>query len=264
VCEDGMRVGAKRRHGSDATDLGDCEPSGEVGVANNTAATSCRVLIEGDDDHRLHPIDTLCLRLCSELSQAEQPASDATPRRVFPYCLEVSTDGREPVVDASQRSSRAIRRIAPDGLVTTLAGDGISGRGGVDDPRFQAGLDIAAPAGTSGLAVREGVVTQLDGVSAFDTLNEAIRVGPIAHLHLRVGRDANGGPFDDVRFVPTWDATGRLARMRVRPGARFQTGDRLGTVNAFNHSHLNVGWANEERNPAPIPADAVSRTPRLR
>jgi len=68
-------------------------------------------------------------------------------------------------------------------------------------------------------------------------------------LRLRVGRDANGGPFDDVRFVPTWDATGRLARMRVRRGARFQTGARLGTVNAFNHSHLNVGWANEEGNP---------------
>ena len=152
----------------------------------------------------------------------------------------MNTDGREPVVDASQRSSRAIRRIAPDGLVTTLAGDGISGRGGVDDPRFQAGLDIAAPAGTSVLAVREGVVTQVDGVSAFDTLNEAIRVGPIAHLHLRVGRDANGGPFDDVRFVPTWDATGRLARMRVRRGARFQTGDRLGTVYGGEFRSLNV------------------------
>jgi len=37
--------------------------------------------------------------------------------------------------------------------------------------------------------------------------------------------------------------------MRVRRGARFRTGDRLGTVNAFNHSHLEVGWAGEELNP---------------
>jgi sugar lactone lactonase YvrE len=122
-------------------------------------------------------------------------------------------------------------------------------RGGVEDPRFHAGLDISAPAGTSVLAVREGVVTHLDGVSAFDTINEAIRVGPIAYVHARVGRGADGRPFDDVRFVPTWDATGRLTQMRVRRGARFQTGDRLGTVNAFNHSHLDVGWAGEERNP---------------
>jgi sugar lactone lactonase YvrE len=122
-------------------------------------------------------------------------------------------------------------------------------RGSVDDLRFHAGLDISAPVGTNVLAVREGVVTHLDGVSAFDTINEAVRVGPIKYVHLRVGRDANGRPLDDVRFVPTWDATGRLTRMRVRRGARFQTGDRLGTVNAFNHSHLDIGWAGEERNP---------------
>ena len=122
-------------------------------------------------------------------------------------------------------------------------------RGGVTDPRFHAGLDISAPAGTSVVAVRDGVVTDLDGVSAFDTINEAIRVGPMTYVHLRVGRDANGRSFEDARFVPTSDATGRLTGMRVRRGAKFRTGDRLGTVNAFNHSHLEVGWAGEELNP---------------
>jgi sugar lactone lactonase YvrE len=122
-------------------------------------------------------------------------------------------------------------------------------RGGADALRFHAGLDITAPAGTSVLAVREGVVTNLDGVSAFDTINEALRVGPISYVHLRVGRGADGRPFDDVRFVPVWDETGRLTGMRVRRGALFRTGDQLGTVNAFNHSHLEAGWAGEERNP---------------
>jgi sugar lactone lactonase YvrE len=122
-------------------------------------------------------------------------------------------------------------------------------RGGADDLRFHAGLDITAPAGTNVLAVRDGVVANLNGVSAFDTINEALRVGPISYVHLRVGRGADRRPFDDVRFVPTWDATGRLTGMRVRRGARFQTGDRLGTVNAFNHSHLEAGWTGEEQNP---------------
>jgi hypothetical protein len=99
------------------------------------------------------------------------------------------------------------------------------------------------------LAVREGIVPRLDAVSAFDTINEAIRVGPIVYVHLRVGRGADRRLFEDARFVPTRDATGRLARMRVRRGARFRTGDQLGTVNAFNHSHLDVGWTGEERNP---------------
>ena len=122
-------------------------------------------------------------------------------------------------------------------------------RGGIADPRFHAGLDISAPAGTSVLAVREGIVTDLNGVSAFDTINEAIRVGPMTYVHLRVGRDARSRSLEDARFVPTLDATGKLTHMRVRRGARFRTGDRLGTVNAFNHSHLEVGWAGEELNP---------------
>jgi hypothetical protein len=37
--------------------------------------------------------------------------------------------------------------------------------------------------------------------------------------------------------------------MRVKRGARFLTGERVGTVNAFNHVHVNVGWPGEEYNP---------------
>jgi len=49
-----MRVGAKRRHGSDATDLvGDCEPSGESGVAN--CDTTC-----GARAGKAHPAAARC------------------------------------------------------------------------------------------------------------------------------------------------------------------------------------------------------------
>ena len=125
-------------------------------------------------------------------------------------------------------------------------------RGGPTAPRFHAGLDIASPAGTDVFAVREGVVAQLDALSAFDTINESVRVGMIAYVHLRAGRGADRRPFDDHRFVANRDESGRLTRMRVRRGARFRTGDRLGTVNAFNHSHLDVGWPGEEWNPLPF------------
>jgi hypothetical protein len=37
--------------------------------------------------------------------------------------------------------------------------------------------------------------------------------------------------------------------MRVKRGARFSIGEAVGSVNAFNHVHLNVGWGGEEYNP---------------
>ena len=37
--------------------------------------------------------------------------------------------------------------------------------------------------------------------------------------------------------------------VRVKRGSRFVTGESIGTVNAFNHVHLNVGWPGEEVNP---------------
>jgi hypothetical protein len=50
-------------------------------------------------------------------------------------------------------------------------------------------------------------------------------------------------------FVPDFDSTGKLARVRVRRGTRFAAGDVIASVNPFNHVHLNVGWAGEEINP---------------
>ena len=58
-----------------------------------------------------------------------------------------------------------------------------------------------------------------------------------------------GPVFDETRFAGSYDETGALIGIRVKRGARFATGDVVGTVNAFNHVHLNVGWPAEEHNP---------------
>jgi hypothetical protein len=44
-------------------------------------------------------------------------------------------------------------------------------------------------------------------------------------------------------------ADGTMIGMRVKRGARFSAGEVIGTVNGFNHIHLNVGWPGEEFNP---------------
>ena len=67
-------------------------------------------------------------------------------------------------------------------------------------------------------------------------------------MHVRVGRDRRSNVTDVVRFVPTFTWPGKLIRVRVKRGP-IETGEILGSVNPFNHVHLNVGWAGEEYDP---------------
>jgi sugar lactone lactonase YvrE len=115
--------------------------------------------------------------------------------------------------------------------------------------RFHAGIDVRAEHGTEVLAVREGVVSAPLSVSSVGTLNEAVRIGPVAYVHIRAGRDRFNRVRDHARFVATYDETGRFVDIRVKRGASFDVGDTVGTVNPFNHVHLNVGWPGEEHNP---------------
>lgn len=115
--------------------------------------------------------------------------------------------------------------------------------------RFHAGLDVQGPHGADVLAVRPGVVRDPISTSGFGGLNEAVRIGDVMYVHLRVGRSRSGDLIDRERFVPSYDEQGRLSALRVKRGARFATGGRIGSVNAFNHVHLNVGWPGEEHNP---------------
>lgn len=121
---------------------------------------------------------------------------------------------------------------------------GVEGAG-----RFHAGVDVRAEHGTLVYAVRDGTVTGALETDAFGTLNEWLRVGPISYVHIRVGRTRHGDVLDPGRFVATPDERGRVARVRVRRGTRFSAGDVIGTVNPFNHVHVNVGWPGEEVNP---------------
>ena len=120
---------------------------------------------------------------------------------------------------------------------------------GADAGRFHAGIDVRADNGVSVLAVREGIVTSPLATGDFGTLNEWVRIGELTYVHLRVGRTIRGELVNERDFVATRDERGRVARIRVKRGARFHTGSTIGSVNQFNHVHLNVGWGGEEYNP---------------
>jgi hypothetical protein len=126
-------------------------------------------------------------------------------------------------------------------------------RGSEGSERFHAGIDVRVEQGTPVLAIRPGVVASPLATEGFGSLNESVRIGPLAYVHLRVGRERRSEIVDRSQFVPSYDERGTLARLRVKRGAAFATGDVIGTVNAFNHVHLNIGWAGEEFNPLRFP-----------
>lgn len=130
-----------------------------------------------------------------------------------------------------------------------IAGTLGEARGGEGTERFHAGIDVRIGEGTMVYAVREGTVVSPSGAGDFGSINEWLRIGPIGYVHIRAGRGRANAVFDPARFVPTYDDHGTLVGMRVKRGARFATGDVIGTVNRFNHVHLNVGWPGEEQNP---------------
>ncbi len=114
--------------------------------------------------------------------------------------------------------------------------------------RMHLGVDVRAEQGTLVHAVRDGVVASPTALDGFGSLGESLRIGPLVYIHVRSGRTRNERLLDAGRFVPTHEGPA-LTDLRVRRGARFAAGDVIGTVNGFNHVHLNVGWAGEEFNP---------------
>jgi sugar lactone lactonase YvrE len=114
---------------------------------------------------------------------------------------------------------------------------------------LHSGLDVFGAYGNTVRAVRSEKVTGPLPNWAFGSINEGIRVGVISYIHIHVGRDKDGKMFDDERFLPIDGADGKLARVRLKRGTRFQPGDAVGTVNRMYHVHLNVGPPGGEINP---------------
>jgi DNA-binding beta-propeller fold protein YncE len=119
-------------------------------------------------------------------------------------------------------------------------------RGGRGE-RFHRGIDVRVEQGTPVYAVRDGIVSSPISNDGVGSLDEWLRIGEVAYVHIRAGRRRTA-VLDPSRFAATYDGR-RLTRLRVKRGARFETGDLIGTVNRFNHVHMNIGWPGEEHNP---------------
>jgi sugar lactone lactonase YvrE len=127
---------------------------------------------------------------------------------------------------------------------------------------LHSGLDISGAYGDTVHAVRsEKVVSALPNWG-FGSLNEGLRAGVFSYIHIQVGRDKDSKPLSESRFVPIRDDQGKIVRIRVRRGTRFNSGDALGTINRMYHVHLNLGPPGAEINPLSLsPVGFTDRVP---
>ncbi len=118
---------------------------------------------------------------------------------------------------------------------------------------FHNGLDVQAAMGTPVLAVKAEKVASPAASWGFGEIAEGVGVDDMAYVHMRVGRNVRDVPLDDARFLFEADEKGKLRRVRVKRGTRFQVGDQLGTVNRMFHVHLVQHVAGADANPIALP-----------
>ena len=177
-----------------------------------------------------------------KLSLNKAGTSQAASTEILPH-LNKDTVGRSSLLWPIDPQDR------PHEIVATVGES--RGRFDSTDGRdhLHSGLDISGAYGDTVRAVRsEKVVSPLPNWG-FGGLNEGLHVGVFSYIHIQVGRDKNSKLFSASRFVPVTDDSGKLGRIRVRRGTRFNSGDSLGTINRMYHVHLNLGPPGAEINP---------------
>jgi DNA-binding beta-propeller fold protein YncE len=151
--------------------------------------------------------------------------------------------------------------------VTATMGE-VRGAYDTDDQRhhLHSGIDIFGGHGAAVRAITDEKVSSPLPNWGFNELNEGLRAGLFAYIHIRVGRDEKDEALDDPRFTFVRDERQKIARVRVRRGARFRAGERLGTVNRLYHVHLNFGPPQAELNPLALPFVGLgdTRPPQIR
>lgn len=119
---------------------------------------------------------------------------------------------------------------------------------GNDNIWFHNGLDIVGGYGETARFVRDEKVTRTVAAENFGTLRELLRMPTLGYIHIRLGRDSSGKPFDDPRFIFDRSASGEITGVRVPRGASFRAGEAIGTLNPMNHVHLIAGRSGFEMN----------------
>lgn len=204
-------------------------------------------------------IEGTTARLSRPAALAVDPArmrlaiSDAGAHRVHEIVDigKVSRPAIGPALDAPLPETKGRWPVAPQGSWHEVVGTLGEVRGTRKHPleHLHAGLDIKGEVGEPVLAIADGTVLSPLAASGFGGLGEALGIGELTYVHVRVGRKAGGRAWNDPRFLPIRNARGQQVGVRVRRGTHFQAGELLGTINPMAHVHLQLGPPGGQRNP---------------
>ncbi|MBV8501020.1 MAG: gluconolaconase [Paucibacter sp.] len=229
-------------------------PDGRVFIA---VAARGRVLAVGADGVLVRVLDAQGPRLARPAALAIDPlhmrlaVSDAAGHRVHEIVEHARDTTQGPAPDAPLPDTHGRWPLAPQRsmheVVGTLGEVRATHHEKLD--HLHAGLDVRGDVGEPVLAIAEGKVLSPLAASGFGNIGEALNIGDLGYVHVRVGRSAGGLPFDPKRFIAVRDERGRLLRVRVRRGTVFKPGDVLGTINPMAHVHLQLGAPGAQRNP---------------
>ena len=89
---------------------------------------------------------------------------------------------------------------------------------GNEGERFHRGIDVRVAQGTRVYAVRDGIVSSPISNNGLGALDEWLRIGDLAYVHIRAGR-ARDAEVDSSRFVANYDAPSADAPAREAGGA---------------------------------------------
>src|SRR5690606_33048832 len=113
---------------------------------------------------------------------------------------------------------------------------------------MHSGFDVRGDVGQPVLAIAAGKVSSPAATWSLGGQAEGLSLDKLDYIHMKVGRDAGNRALDPARMQLVYADTGKLERVRVRRGTRFQPGDVLGSINNQAHVHLAVGPSGYERN----------------
>ena len=208
--------------------------------------------------------------LVRQLVPVTESVSEASPPPSPPSPLSSTTGGGVPrlsaeIVGVAKDFPWPVAPQARRHEVVATLGEVRGSYDGESRHHLHSGIDVQAAYGATVLAVHNEKVTSPVSNWGFGNLNEGVRVGLFSYIHLKVGRDRQDEPLEGDQFSAATivrDGEGKIARVRVRRGARFRVGDALGTVNRMYHVHLNFGPPGAEANPLVLPfagfADSIA------